>query len=70
MSVSINALLALALATAALGCASVKSYERGKLAHPTMQPGYAQSPARDHLRDIQEGARGGTLGVASGCGCN
>jgi Domain of unknown function (DUF4266) len=54
----------------ALGCTPVAAYERGCLAHPTMQPEYAQSPARDHLRDVQEGAGGGSLGVASGCGCN
>ena len=55
---------------AGVSCASVPSYERGRLAHPSMQPEYAQSPAREHLRAVQEGALGGTLGVASGCGCN
>jgi hypothetical protein len=60
----------LVLVLASPGCVTVKSYERGQLAHPTMQPDYAQSLAREHLRDVQEGARGGTLGVSSGCGCN
>ncbi|HVY31934.1 MAG TPA: DUF4266 domain-containing protein [Polyangiaceae bacterium] len=70
MLISVRAPFVIFAAVAQLGCVTVKSYERGKLAHPTMQPDYAQSPARDHLRDIQEGARGGSLGVASGCGCN
>ena len=51
-------------------CANVAAYERGKLAHPTMVPSDAASPAREHVYAIQEGAMGGSLGVASGCGCN
>jgi Domain of unknown function (DUF4266) len=60
----------LLFATTLVGCTPVAAYERGRLAHPTMQPDYAQSPARNHLRELQEGAGGGSLGVASGCGCN
>jgi len=52
------------------GCAHVAAYERGKLAHPTMAPGDATSVAREHVYAIQEGAMGGTIGAASGCGCN
>lgn len=51
-------------------CANVAAYERGKLAHPTMSPSDATSAAREHVYAIQEGAMGGGLGVASGCGCN
>jgi hypothetical protein len=51
-------------------CTPVMSYERGRLAAPTMQPTYAKSPARDHVHAIHEGAVGGELGVSSGCGCN
>jgi hypothetical protein len=54
----------------ALGCTHVAAYERGKLAHPTMNPADASSSAREHVYAIQEGAMGGSLGVASGCGCN
>ena len=51
-------------------CGKVAAYERGKLAHPTMDPGDAASTGQDHVYAIHEGALGGTVGVASGCGCN
>lgn len=51
-------------------CANVAAYERGKLAHPTMAPGDGTSVAREHVYAVQEGAMGGTMGAASGCGCN
>ncbi len=62
--------LCLLVAAASSGCANVAAYERGKLAHPTMAPSDAISPAREHVYAIQEGAMGGTVGAASGCGCN
>ncbi|MEZ4222762.1 MAG: DUF4266 domain-containing protein [Polyangiaceae bacterium] len=52
------------------GCAQVQAYERGHLAHPTMAAEAFESPAQDHVLAVQEGAMGGTLGAASGCGCN
>lgn len=58
------------LAFVSSACANVAAYERGKLAHPTMVPSDATSVARDHVYAIQEGAMGGTIGAASGCGCN
>jgi hypothetical protein len=67
---AIRIVVALALAAASSGCASVAAYERGKLAHPTMSPSDASSVAREHVYSIQEGAMGGSVGVASGCGCN
>lgn len=60
----------LVLASTQCGCAHVAAYERGKLAHPTMAPGDADSAAREHVYAIQEGAMGGSVGAASGCGCN
>ncbi|HEX4336579.1 MAG TPA: DUF4266 domain-containing protein [Polyangiaceae bacterium] len=60
----------LSLCAVASGCTTVAAYERGRLAHPTMSPSDASSVAREHVYAIQEGAMGGTLGVASGCGCN
>jgi hypothetical protein len=54
----------------AIGCGNVASYERGKLAHPTMSPAHAGSPAREHVYAVQEGAMGGNGQAASGCGCN
>ncbi|HVW24114.1 MAG TPA: DUF4266 domain-containing protein [Polyangiaceae bacterium] len=62
--------VALALSAASAGCANVAAYERGRLAHPTMSPSDASSVAREHVYSIQEGAMGGSIGVASGCGCN
>ena len=52
------------------GCANVAAYERGKLAHPTMVPSDGTSVAREHVYAVQEGTMGGTMGAASGCGCN
>lgn len=51
-------------------CANVAAYERGKLAHPTMAPGDGTSVAREHVYAVEEGTMGGTMGAASGCGCN
>lgn len=63
-------LLALACAVWLGGCAEVQAYERAHLAHPTMAPENGASPAQDHVRAVQEGAIGGSIGAASGCGCN
>ncbi len=62
--------LLLVTALCGFGCASVKPYERARLAHPTMAPDSATSPAQDHVLAVQEGAAGGKVGAASGCGCN
>lgn len=59
-----------AMALISSACANVAAYERGKLAHPTMAPGDADSVAREHVYAIQEGAMGGAVGASSGCGCN
>lgn len=63
-------LLALFAFVAAAGCAHVPAYDRGRLAHPTMLPEYAQSAGRAHMQVVQEGASGGEANPASGCGCN
>jgi hypothetical protein len=52
------------------GCAEVAPYERGRLAHPTMNPRDAASLGQAHVHGVQEGAVGGTPGASSGCGCN
>jgi hypothetical protein len=52
------------------GCGKVAAYERGKLAHPTMEADAAASTGQDHVYAIHEGAMGGSVGIASGCGCN
>ena len=64
------ALLAIAFVAQLVGCGSVAPYERGKLAHRTMKLDDASSSGQAHVYAIHEGAVGGTVGVASGCGCN
>lgn len=65
---SIAAACLFALGTGA--CSSVAAYQRGNLAHFTMKPSDASSVGRAHVYAIQEGATGGEVGAASGCGCN
>jgi hypothetical protein len=51
-------------------CAPVAAYQRGRLAHPSMQLGEMTSPAEAHVNAVHEGATGGAVGASSGCGCN
>jgi hypothetical protein len=50
----------------------VKPYERERLADPIMN--LSRNPIADkhleHVRDVREGARGGTSVQGGGCGCN
>jgi hypothetical protein len=62
--------VATVVALFATGCAPVAPYERGKLAHPTMNAGSLDTMGEDHLHAISEGATGGSGGTGSGCGCN
>lgn len=64
-----RALLVL-LAVLAVGCGTVKPYQRGKLAHPTMSVEEPTGAAEAHVYGIQEGAQGGAGGAGGGCGCN
>jgi hypothetical protein len=52
------------------GCARLKPYQRGRLAHPTMLLGETAGPGESHVYAIQEGAVGGGSAVEGGCGCN
>lgn len=52
------------------GCARLKPYERGKLAHPTMLLGDLSRAGPAHVYAIHEGAVGGDSGAKGGCGCN
>jgi hypothetical protein len=62
--------VALALAAPLGGCTRVAAYERGRLAHPSMSSRQRMGAGQAHLYAIREGARGGSLGAGSGCGCN
>ena len=55
---------------AATGCGVVQPYERGKLAHPTMNDAVSAGPAAEHVYAVHEGATGGGSVAESGCGCN
>jgi hypothetical protein len=63
-------LLVLSVVAAGSGCARLKPYERGRLAHPTMLLGDASRPGSAHVYSIREGANGGGSGAEGGCGCN
>jgi hypothetical protein len=63
------AVLAMVLSALA-GCANVKAYQRGALAHPTMSIEEPVAPAESHVYSVQEGAVGGAGGAGGGCGCN
>jgi hypothetical protein len=65
-----TALLAATVLLAASGCAQLKPYERGHLAHPTMLLGDLSRPGIAHVYAIREGAIGGGAGAQGGCGCN
>jgi hypothetical protein len=64
-----KARVVLVLALFSTGCAHVKPWERGRLAHFTMV-NEVVGPAEEHVHAVQEGAAGGGSGAASGCGCN
>lgn len=53
-----------------LGCRTVRVYERGHLAHPTMAAESTQGPSEEHVRSVHEGATGGSSAAGGGCGCN
>jgi hypothetical protein len=63
-------LVGLLLAGGLSGCTPVAAYERGRLAHPSMSSRQRMGAGQAHLYAIREGARGGSLGAGSGCGCN
>ena len=60
----------LAATLPAAGCARLRPWERGKLAHPTMLLTDFTRPGEAHVYAIQEGAVGGATSVEGGCGCN
>jgi hypothetical protein len=64
--------LAIALASAVAGCATVAPTQRAILADPTMQfdgEGKHDAALR-HALDNREGSMGGTGVSGGGCGCN
>ncbi|HVW25599.1 MAG TPA: DUF4266 domain-containing protein [Polyangiaceae bacterium] len=51
-------------------CAHVAPYDRERLADPTMQLDDMSGAAEGHVHAVHEGAAGGSVVAASGCGCN
>jgi hypothetical protein len=51
-------------------CAHVPPYERGRLAHPTMDEAQGMTATAEHVHAVHEGATGSSTLSASGCGCN
>jgi hypothetical protein len=64
------ALVALVAPVLFTGCARLRPWERGRLAHPTMLLGDQARPIEGHVYAIQEGAVGGGSAAEGGCGCN
>ena len=70
MKSKLLAVVLLAVLSGGLGCAQLKPYERGKLAHSTMLLSDTARPGPAHVYAIAEGAVGGGSGAEGGCGCN
>jgi hypothetical protein len=69
---AVLAAVALALGGCALPEPWVKPYERERLADPLMKVQRDALSAKhfEHVREVREGARGGTGVQGGGCGCN
>jgi len=61
----------LAGAACLCGCATVRSYERGKLGDPIMerQDHFAKQTLAEKFFSTREGSIGGAGGIGGGCGC-
>jgi hypothetical protein len=67
----VAALVTLWAAAAIGGCATVKSFERDKLADPIMerQDLFAKQTLEQKFFSSREGSIGGAGGIGGGCGC-
>ena len=54
------------------GCAPVRPWQRGTLAHRCMQPDARpqETRARNHMLGARESAQGAAGEAGGGCGCN
>ncbi|MBM2839709.1 MAG: hypothetical protein HW412_237 [Bacteroidetes bacterium] len=59
------------LAVCGSGCATVRAYEREKLADPIMerQNQFAKQTLEQKFFSTREGSIGGASGIGGGCGC-
>jgi hypothetical protein len=67
----ISVLTAGAILLTIAGCATVKSYERGKLGDPIMerQDQFVKQTLEQKFFSTREGSIGGAGGIGGGCGC-
>ena len=65
------ATLVVLLAACGTGCASVRAYEREKLADPIMEREnqFAKQTLEQKFFSTREGSIGGASGIGGGCGC-
>jgi hypothetical protein len=67
-------LAVLALLATLAGCATVEPWERGALAHRSMDPQAGDRRCSEdflaHVYDVREGAAGAAGKAGGGCGCN
>ncbi len=73
MSGKLKLLVVVTLMVAVLpSCASVKPWQKGKLARPEMSLGghALEGKISDHIHFAKEASSGGTGSAGGGCGCN
>ena len=71
LKILVGFVVALVVILATPGCATVKSYEREKLADPIMerQDYFAKQTLEQKFFSTREGSIGGVAGIGGGCGC-
>ncbi len=62
---------AVLLCLCAAGCATVRSFERGRLGDPLMErrEHFAKQSLEEKFFSSREGSIGGASGIGGGCGC-
>jgi hypothetical protein len=69
MKRALRVALASFLLTAAVGCASVRPYEKEHLADPIMTPSQEEALRELKWLEAREGSTGGAGGAGGGCAC-
>lgn len=71
MKIALSTVVVVILAVCGSGCATVRAYEREKLADPIMerQNQFAKQTLEQKFFSTREGSIGGASGIGGGCGC-